>query len=129
MIFAIGCQSNAEDPKPDQLNPISLTKAYPGSISKVDKVELLDGSTGERRTIVDQKTIQQWLNKIKNIELDPDDNQEGRVGYIFGITLFENEKKTLGFIPNEINNIYYKNNEEFLKPIRAIFKEQFRREF
>jgi len=128
LIFLVGCQSKSENQIP-QLTPISLINAYPGDISKVNKAELLDGSTGERKTIVDQRIIQDWLNKIKDIVLIPDDNQKQRVGFIFGITLFETEKKVLGFIPNEINNIYYKDNEEFLKPIRALFEEQFGRDF
>ncbi|RAR41036.1 hypothetical protein [Paenibacillus sp. MDMC362] len=129
MTIVCGCQSKSENSIPTHLISISLTKIYPRDISNVNKVELLDGSTGERKTIVDERIIQEWLNKIKEIELIPDDNQEQRSGYIFGITLFENEDKILGFIPNEINNIYYKANEAFLEPTRALFEEQFGRKF
>lgn len=107
MIIVCGCQSTSENSNPNQLNSISLTKIYPGDLSNVNKVELLDGSTGERKTIVDERIVQEWLNKIKEIELIPEDNQEQRTGYTFGITLFENEKNIFGFIPNEINNVYY----------------------
>ena len=129
MIIVCGCQSKSENSNPNQLNSISLTKIYPGDISNVNKVELLDGSTGEKKTIVDERIIQEWLNKMKEIELIPEDNQEQRTGYTFGITLFENEKNIFGFIPNEISNVYYKANEAFLEPTRVLFEEQYGRKF
>jgi hypothetical protein len=115
-----GCQT-IEDNHQKPLKLITLTEAYPGEISKVSKVELLDGSTGERIIVNDRKIIQDWLDQIKEVSLIPDENQEQRAGYIFSIALFEGDTKKLGFIPNEINNVYYKTNEEFVEPIRTPF--------
>ena len=126
LIIITGCQGN---PEPVVLNPISLSEAYPGNITEVDKIELLDGSSGERKVIENQVVIEQWISKIKNIELIPDDNQEGRVGFVFGISLYEGDELKLGFIPNQINNIYYKSNNEFFGLIRELFEEQFGKEF
>lgn len=126
LIIITGCRDNAD---PVILNPISLSKAYPGNITEIDKIELLDGSTGERKVIEDQVVIEQWISKIKDIELIPDDNQEGRVGYVFGISLYEGNEIKLGFIPNQINKIYYKTNNEFTGLIRELFEEQFGRGF
>lgn len=125
----MGCQSRNDQVDLTSLGPITLTEAYPGSILNVDKVELMDGSSGDIRRIEDRKVIQQWIAQIKDLELLPDDNQEGLVGYRFGIRLFEGEEMKLGFIPNEINNIYYKTNTKFDENIRAFFEEQFGRGF
>lgn len=129
MILLFGCNSNTEDLDSKQLNPTTLSEAYPGTISNVNKVELLDGSTGERKTIEDRKLVQEWLIQIKDVELIPDENQEPRVGYLFGITLYEDSTKKLGFISYSINNVYYQNNEDFVGPIRTFFEKQFGREF
>ncbi|BBI34228.1 hypothetical protein [Cohnella abietis] len=90
---------------------------------------MLDGSSGEKKVIENQNTIKEWLVLIKDIQLVPDDNQEGRVGYIFGISLFKGEENRLGFTPDHINKIYYKSNPEFEEQIRKLFNEQFGREF
>ncbi|MGZ9583723.1 hypothetical protein [Paenibacillus marinisediminis] len=126
LIIITGCQSK---PDPVDLNPTSLSEAYPGNITEVDKFELLDGSSGERKFIEDQVVIERWISKIKDIELIPDDNQEGSVGNIFSIWLYEGDEFKLSFLPNRINNIYYKANDEFGGLIIELFEEQFGKEF
>jgi len=61
--------------------------------------------------------------------LIPDSNQEGRVGFVYGISLYEEGELKLGFIPNYINKIYYKNNIEFLEYINTFFEKQFGKGF
>ena len=126
LFLVTGCQGSRES---IVLQSITLSQIYPGSILNVNKIELLDGSSGERKLIEDQGQIKKWINQIKDIELIPDSNQEGRVGYIFGISLYEEGELKLGFIPNRINKIYYKNNIEFQEHIKIFFEEQFGREF
>ncbi|SFM46848.1 hypothetical protein SAMN03159341_1366 [Paenibacillus sp. 1_12] len=126
LLLITGCQGKTD---PIHLKPITLSEAYPGSIMEVDKIELLDGSSGERKIIENKGEIKQWISKIKDIKLNPEDKQEGRVGYIFGISLYEGEKIMLGFIPNQINKMYYKTNIEFEQHIRTFFEEQFGRKF
>lgn len=121
LLLLIGCQEKTE---PINLKPMTLSEAYPGDISEVDKIELLDGTSGNREVVKDQKVIEEWINKVKDIELTPDDNQEARVGYIYGISLFVGEELKLGFIPNHINEIYYKTNDEFIEHLESIFEQQ-----
>ncbi|WP_123039389.1 hypothetical protein [Cohnella candidum] len=130
-LFLIGltaCRDN-DKPTPVDLNPITLAQAYPGDILKTDRIELLDGSTGETRTVEDPAAIREWLTAIKNIRLIPDDNQEGRAGYRFGIQLFQGEELKLGFIPNSVQNVYYESNEELETKVQAFFETQFGRKF
>lgn len=126
LLFIAGCQGKSD---PLILKPITLSEAYPGNITKVNKIDLLDGSSGERVVIEDQKKIKQWISLIKDIKLIPDDNQEGMVGFVFGVSLYEGEENKLGFIANQINKIYYKTNLEFERQIKTLFEEQFGREF
>jgi hypothetical protein len=126
------CRSD-ENPKPElespNLKPIKLAEVYPGDIKKIDKIELLDGSSGERRTVRDKERIKVWIDGIKDIVLYPEENQESRVGFIYGIEFYEGQEKKLGFIPTAINGTYYKINEEFDKSVKAFFEEQFGRGF
>lgn len=127
LLILFGCQG-----KEDTVthHPITtLSQAYPGDIIAVDRLELVDGSSGDRIMMEDKTEIKEWIGLIKDLELTPDPNQEGRTGYIFGITLYEGEEQKLSFIPNYINNIYYQSNKEFEAQIRALFEAQFGREF
>ncbi|TJY41292.1 hypothetical protein E5161_12740 [Cohnella pontilimi] len=118
-----------EQPELPKLESITLAEAYPGDILEVDKIELLDGSSGERKVVTDRAKIQSWLREIKDIVLTPDDNQEGRVGYLFGIELFEGEESKFGFIPNAVNGVNYEWNDKLELKIKALFEEQFGRTF
>ena len=126
MLFMLGCESAA---KSIPTNRTTLEHEYLGRLSDVDQIELLDGSTGERKRISDPTIIQEWLDKIKHVELEPDENQEGAVGYLFSVSLFEGERKTFQFIPHELNGVYYETNEEFKSLIQAFFEEQYKRDF
>ncbi|MGF7047830.1 hypothetical protein J2T13_002336 [Paenibacillus sp. DS2015] len=126
LLCITGCQAQTE---PIILKQITLSEAYPGDILEVNKIELLDGSSGERKIIKNQAEIQSWIKLIKDIELTPDENQEGRTGFIFGISLINGDDKIFGFGPHQMNKIYYKNNPEFEGHIRVFFEDQFGREF
>jgi hypothetical protein len=126
-----GCSSKPEVKQLEsiQLEPITLSKAYPGNILEVNKIELMDGSTGERKTIMQEDQINNFISQIKDIELVPDENQEQRVGNIYNIRLLKGEEKKLGFVSDEINGINYKANLKFQGYIKAFFEEYFGREF
>jgi uncharacterized lipoprotein YehR (DUF1307 family) len=51
IVSITACRSD-EKPKPElestNIEPITLAEVYPGDIGRVDKIELLDGSSGER---------------------------------------------------------------------------------
>lgn len=129
-LLTIGCEAtSSDDKKPVQLDTTTLENEYPGDISNVDKIELVDGTSGERIRIEDKGIIQEWLRQMKNIELEPDDNQEGRVGYLFRTILYEGDMKKFEFLPDEMKRVYYEHNEKFEGPIRSFFEEQFGRTF
>jgi len=55
LLLVTGCKESKE---PIVLQPITLSQIYPGSILNVNKIELLDGSSGERKVIEDQRQIE-----------------------------------------------------------------------
>lgn len=48
----------------------------------VTKIELIDGNSGERKTIESKNEVGQILNDIKDLVLAPENDQEGSVGYV-----------------------------------------------
>ncbi|RED59185.1 hypothetical protein [Cohnella lupini] len=125
LLLLVGCKAESET----SIQPTTLAQVYPGSIMDADKIELVDGSSGERKAITERKEIQDLLAEIQDMEWIPEEDQEGVVGYLFGIGLFQGEEKKLRFTPTSINDSYYKPNEQLEKAIREWFEKKFEREF
>lgn len=112
-----------------ELEPNTISGIYPGNIIDVDKIELVDGSTGDRKTIIVKKEIETILDEIKDIMLEPERDQEGSVGYIFRIILYEKNVVKMNFTPLHIQGIYYETNEDLVSKMKEIFEKHFERNF
>lgn len=91
-------------------------------IEKVDKVIIQDGSTGYSKTIVEQEQIDEFLNLIKDIKFTPQENQEERIGWRYGIALFDG-KKEFKFTLDEIDNTYYDSNPDIHPIVENYYKQ------
>ena len=101
----------------------SLEEFYKDAkIENVDKVIIQDGSTGYSKTITNQDQIGEFLSLIKEIEYTPQDNQEKRVGWRYGITLFDGEKE-FKFTLNQIDNTYYDSNPDIHPIVDNYYKK------
>ena len=101
----------------------SLEEFYKDAkIESVDKVIIQDGSTGYSKAITNQEQISEFLSLIKDIEYTPQDNQEKRAGWRYGITLFDSEKE-FNFTLNEIDNIYYDSNPDIHPIVENYYKQ------
>jgi hypothetical protein len=95
----------------------------------VDKIVLVDGSTGERLSVMDSDQVTKILGLIKDESIIPEEDQEGSVGYIFRVILYENDKSVMDFIPNQVQGVYYKSNEKLYQNLKEVFEEHFDRKF
>ncbi|MFJ3391162.1 hypothetical protein [Lysinibacillus sp. NPDC086135] len=93
-----------------------------GKIEKIDKVVIQDGSTGASKTITKQEQINDCISLIKDIKYTPQDNQETRVGWKYGITLFDSERK-FKFTLSEIDNTYYDSNPDIYPIVENYYKQ------
>ncbi|WP_332647348.1 hypothetical protein [Lysinibacillus sp. 54212] len=85
----------------------SLEEFYKDAdIENIDKITIQDGSTGASKTLTGSEQIDEFIALIKDIEFSPQDNQEKRNGWRYGITMFDGEK-TFQFTLGEINDTYY----------------------
>jgi len=58
-------------------------------IENVDKIVIVDGSTGYIKTLTDVEQINEFLALIKDVEFSSQDNQEKRDGFLYSITLYD----------------------------------------
>jgi len=91
-------------------------------IESIDKVVIQDGSTGASKTITTQEQINEFVSLIKDIQFTPQDNQEKRVGWRYGITLFDSEKE-FKFTLSEIDNTYYDSNPDIYPIVDNYYKQ------
>lgn len=91
-------------------------------IDKIDKVIIQDGSTGASKTITKQEQINDFVSLIKDIKFSPQDNQEHRVGWRYGITLFDSERE-FKFKLSEIDNTYYDSNPDIYPIVENYYKQ------
>ncbi|MDD1501621.1 hypothetical protein PVA17_02380 [Lysinibacillus sp. CNPSo 3705] len=91
-------------------------------IENIDKVVIQDGSTGASKSITRQEQINDFIALIKDIKYTPQDNQETRVGWRYGITLFDSERK-FKFTLSEIDNTYYDSNPDIYPIVENYYKQ------
>lgn len=100
-----GCQSSM---KPDQVGvskvPKELHTFYPGDITQVVSIEMMSGSDGTKRTTTDQVLIQEWIEKVSDLEIVLDPYQEDATGVLFHVTMFEQGKEVLYMTPTDMNH-------------------------
>jgi len=120
-LLLAACQSNNEA----TLLPITIEEAYPGNMMGVTMIELIDGSSGERVKLTRKSEIDSLLHDIKDLVLEPDPNQEGRVGYLYRLVLYEEERLTLDFLPTSMNETYYLLNEQLHGILQQLYTEKF----
>jgi len=89
-----------------QSEPLTLNDFYQKSIEDVTKIEIIDGSTGDKKVVNDKQIIDDLLYQIKEIKFIPDENHEKRTGYLYNVTLFQ-EKESFSISSNQIDDIYY----------------------
>lgn len=84
----------------------TLPQLYRGQFDDVDQIIIIDGTTGFPKIVSEKVEIEEFLQKIKDFQFIPEDNQETEKGYKYAITLFEG-KKSFMFTLNQVNNHYY----------------------
>ncbi|MFF2176020.1 hypothetical protein ACFVT8_06110 [Lysinibacillus sp. NPDC058147] len=91
-------------------------------IESIDKVIIQDGSTGASKTITKQEQINEFVFLIKDIKFTPQDNQDERVGWRYGITLIDSGKE-FKFTLSEIDNTYYDSNPDIFPIVESYYKQ------
>lgn len=85
----------------------TLADFYEKDLDDVTMIVILDGSTGHKKTIKDNKLIADFLSEIKDIKFIPEENQEKRDGFRYPLTLFQDDEETFQFGLTQVNKHYY----------------------
>jgi hypothetical protein len=85
----------------------TLPQFYEKDLDDVTKVVIVDGRTGHEKTTTDNGDIKEFFNIIKDIKFIPEENQEQREGWLYSITLFQDEEQTFRFWETKVNENYY----------------------
>ncbi|ETT35132.1 hypothetical protein C161_18039 [Paenibacillus sp. FSL R5-192] len=105
ILILSGCQSSNQ---PDQVGvrkvPKELHTFYPGDITQVDSIEMMSGSDGTKKTTTDQVLIQEWIEKVHDLEIVLDPDQEDSTGVLYHVTMFEQGKELLYMTPTDMNH-------------------------
>ncbi|MFX3648807.1 MAG: hypothetical protein ACE3K2_24615 [Paenibacillus sp.] len=105
ILILSSCQSsNKPDQSGDSKVPKELHSFYPGDIRQVDSIEMMSGSDGTKRTTTDQVQIQEWIEKVRDLEIVLDPDQEDTTGVLFHVTMFEQGKEVLYMTPTDMNH-------------------------
>ncbi|MGM9946161.1 MAG: hypothetical protein ACI33M_14515 [Lysinibacillus sp.] len=117
LVLIVGCLLAACNAKTQSLEAFYTEDG----IESVDKVVILDGSTGYTKTLTDIEQINEFLALIKDIEFSPQDNQEKRYGFLYGITLYDGEAQ-FNFSLSQIDNVYYDTEPDIYPIIDGYYK-------
>ncbi|GGB44463.1 hypothetical protein [Fictibacillus barbaricus] len=85
----------------------TLPQFYEKDLADVSKIVIVDGNTGYKKTITDNIIIEDFLGDIKDIKFILDENQKARDGFIYSITLFQDDEETFQFGLTQVNDYYY----------------------
>ncbi|QLG37703.1 hypothetical protein HW560_06010 [Paenibacillus sp. E222] len=84
--------------------PKELHTFYPGDITQVDSIEMMSGGDGTKKTNTDQVLIQEWIEKVRDLEIVLDPDQEDATGVLYHVTMFEQGKELLYMTPTDMNH-------------------------
>jgi Cdc6-like AAA superfamily ATPase len=85
----------------------TLSQFYEKNLDDVNKIVIVDGSTGNKKTVTENEVIKEFLSEIKDIKFILDENQEKREGWRYSIKLFQDDKPAFQFGLSEVNENYY----------------------
>ncbi|MGE6576917.1 hypothetical protein [Paenibacillus xylanexedens] len=105
ILILSGCQSSNQ---PDQVGVSKVSREldtfYPGDITQVDSIEMMSGSDATKKTTTDQVLIQEWIEKVSDLEIVLDPDQEDSTGVLYHVTMFEQGKEVLYMTPTDMNH-------------------------
>ena len=85
----------------------TLSQFYEKDLDDVNKIVIVDGSTGYKKTVTENEAIKEFLGELKDIKFIPDENQEKREGWSYSITLIRDDEQAFQFGLTEVKENYY----------------------
>jgi len=113
-ILCTGCFSENSKPR-------TISELYEGDIMNVDRIEILDGETGEEKPYENADHIVALLEAIKDEKFTLHSDQGERDGFSYVVELYEREKLKMVFSPNSFKKKYYITDESLTILLQQFF--------
>ncbi|WP_017754020.1 hypothetical protein [Calidifontibacillus oryziterrae] len=105
-----------------ELQPYTLAELSKIDLTKISKITINSNETGEKKTITDKTVIKTWVENMNVAYFIPDVVQEkNTTDWTYDLTLYEGNKKVFHFLPNYIDDIYFKPDEKVMKSIEDLY--------
>jgi hypothetical protein len=89
-------------------------------VEQVEEIVILNGETGEKKSVTDVANIEAFLADIEAIVFTPDENQEQRNGFRYDVKLIDGNE-TFQFTPTSIGQDYYVTSDEIYEILDKLF--------
>lgn len=124
VLFLLGACSSQEAPREIELKPYTLADLAKQDFSKVNKITIQSGETGEEKTVEDNEQISNFMKNMEDAYFTPDISQEKREGWTYLLTFYEGRKKVFEFYPHYVDDIYFKPDEKVMTSIDELFNSK-----
>lgn len=106
MVLVLSSCQDSNQPDQSGLSkvPKELETFYPGDITQVESIEMMSGSDGTKKVTTDQVLIHEWIEKVRDLRIVLDPDQEDTTGVLFHVTMFEQGKEVLYMTPTDMNH-------------------------
>ncbi|MCC3377066.1 hypothetical protein [Cohnella sp. REN36] len=122
LLLLAACSKVTENVSPSpKPQPAKFAELYPGDMTRITKIHMMNGSNGERRAIEDPQLIREWTARVRDLVLTPDPDQGGRTGYLYALKCWERDEERLLFLPNEINRVWYLPNDDMFDAAKWLY--------
>jgi len=97
VVIVVGCGNNSK----------TLPDFVDSDLDNVTKLVIVDGSSGFKKVVSNNKTIEGFLSEIDKVTFIPEENQQSRSGFRYSIFLFHKEQEPFSFSLRQVNGKYY----------------------
>jgi len=118
VLAIVGCSKKVAEL---DLTTKKLHTYYAGDIQNVDYIELRDGTNGELIYITEQVDIDSFVQRVSELDIVPNPNQSGGVGFKYNVTMFENNEVKLTFTNHTIVGMEFIANDQFMSEMDTLF--------
>jgi hypothetical protein len=109
--FLLGCGLKTE----------TFKELYNEDLSKVTRIDIRSGRTGELKIITDKQVVENFLGKIKEMRFVPNRKQEKVKGNRYLVTFYAPNRKRFQFTESEVNGHYYQTYPDLLPLLNKFF--------
>ena len=100
----------------------TLSQFHEGNFDEITRVTIIDGSTGFRKTVIEEEVVEDFIGKVQDTKFIPLENQSDRVGTLYSVVFYEGEEEVLAFTPNSVKDDYYRTEPDIIPVLKEFYQ-------